>query len=112
MYATRSARWAALSEVTLVLAAISACVAITWFRTVLVVPAALKRAPAGAAPWQALQTAAQVAAPDAVGVPFTVPDATLVPMALVAVTEQVYIVPFDRPFTTSGEAPPLLVKAP
>jgi len=51
-----------------------------------------------------------VAAP--VGVTPSVFDATLVPAALVAVTEQVYGVPFARPLTTMGEAPPALVKPP
>jgi hypothetical protein len=39
-------------------------------------------------------------------------EAVLVPMAFVAVTVNVYVVPFVRPVTTSGDAPPVAVKPP
>ena len=38
------------------------------------------------------------------GVTITVPDAALLPIALVASTEQVYVVVFVSPVTTIGEA--------
>jgi hypothetical protein len=41
-----------------------------------------------------------------------VPEATLVPTALVAVTVKVYVVPFVKPVTVKGEAPPVAVKPP
>jgi hypothetical protein len=41
-----------------------------------------------------------------------VPDAELVPTALVAVTVKVYEVPFVKPVTVIGEAPPVPVKPP
>lgn len=55
-----------------------------------------------------------------VGVPGTVAgaiefdgdDAGPVPAALVAVTENVYAVPFDRPVTTIGEDVPVAVRPP
>jgi hypothetical protein len=41
------------------------------------------------------------------GVTLTVPEAALVPLALVAVTEHAYVVPFESPPTVTGEpAPP------
>ncbi len=39
-------------------------------------------------------------------------DAVLVPTAFVAVTVNVYAVPFDRPVTVSGEDAPYVVKPP
>jgi hypothetical protein len=39
-------------------------------------------------------------------------DAELVPTALVAVTVNVYAVPFERPVTTIGEVPPVALKPP
>jgi hypothetical protein len=41
-----------------------------------------------------------------------VPDEELVPTALVAVTVKVYVVPFVKPITVKGEAPPEAVKPP
>jgi hypothetical protein len=41
-----------------------------------------------------------------------VPEAALVPTALVAVTVKVYVVPFVKPVTVKGEAPPVAVKPP
>lgn len=41
-----------------------------------------------------------------------VPDAELVPTALVAVTVNVYDVPLAKPVTVNGEAPPVAVKPP
>jgi hypothetical protein len=41
-----------------------------------------------------------------------VPEGVLVPAELVAVTVNVYVVPFVRPVTTSGDAPPVAVKPP
>jgi hypothetical protein len=39
-------------------------------------------------------------------------EGVLVPIAFVAVTVNVYVVPFVRPVTTSGDAPPVAVKPP
>ena len=41
-----------------------------------------------------------------------VPDAVLVPNAFVAVTVNVYVVPFVRPVMVIGDAPPVAVKPP
>jgi hypothetical protein len=41
-----------------------------------------------------------------------VPEEVLVPTLLVAVTVNVYVVPFVRPVTTSGDPPPLAVNPP
>lgn len=41
-----------------------------------------------------------------------VPEEEPVPTALVAVTVKVYVVPFTRPVTVIGEAPPVAVKPP
>ena len=50
---------------------------------------------------------------DAVGVTlFELPEAALVPLTLVAVTVNVYEVPFVKPPTVSGLDPPLAVKPP
>jgi hypothetical protein len=46
------------------------------------------------------------------GVTAAVPDAGPVPAALVAVTEQLYAVPFARPVIVIGEAAPLALRAP
>ena len=45
----------------------------------------------------------------AVGVTLTVPDAAPMPTALVALTEQRYIVPLVNPLTVIGDVPPLPV---
>ncbi len=41
-----------------------------------------------------------------------VPEETLVPFAFVAVTVKVYVVPFVKPVTTSGDDPPVAVNPP
>ena len=41
-----------------------------------------------------------------------VPEETLVPCALVAVTVNVYVVPFVKPVTVSGDEPPVAVNPP
>jgi len=41
-----------------------------------------------------------------------VPDEVLVPTALVAVTVNVYVVPFVRPVIVIGDEPPVAVKPP
>ena len=52
-------------------------------------PPTLSRVPTGVTPWQLAHLATQIGAPGrGFGVTFTVPDAALVPSALVAVTEQ------------------------
>jgi hypothetical protein len=43
---------------------------------------------------------------------FVVAEAVLVPNALLAVTVNVYVVPFVSPVTTIGEAPPVAVNPP
>ena len=43
---------------------------------------------------------------------FEVADATLVPIVFVAVTVNVYVVPFVRPVTMSGEEPPVAKNPP
>ena len=48
----------------------------------------------------------------ATGVTVTVVDEALVPTALVAVTEQVYVVPLVRPVTVIGEIEPFAAIAP
>src|SRR5687767_2182639 len=111
MYATRSARSAGVRFCT-VGTFMSGWFAITWFRTVVVVPAALKRAPAGVSPWQVLHTAAQMPGPAAPGVPEAVVEATLLPTALRAVTEQVCNVPLVRPDTMIGDDMPTALAAP
>jgi hypothetical protein len=39
-------------------------------------------------------------------------EAALVPTAFVAVTVNVYVVPFDKPVTMSGDEPPVAVNPP
>ena len=46
------------------------------------------------------------------GVTLTVCDGALVPTVLVAVTEQVWVVPLARPVTVIGEAAPVAAIAP
>jgi hypothetical protein len=46
------------------------------------------------------------------GVTVTVPDAALEPVTFLAVTEQVYVVPFARPVTFNGDVVPVAVKPP
>ena len=41
-----------------------------------------------------------------------VPEAVLVPIALVAVTVKVYVVPFVKPVTVIGDVPPVAVNPP
>jgi hypothetical protein len=43
---------------------------------------------------------------------FVVAEAELVPYALLAVTVNVYVVPFERPVTVIGELPPVAVNPP
>jgi hypothetical protein len=43
---------------------------------------------------------------------FEAAEDTLVPLAFVAVTVKVYVVPFTRPVTVIGEPPPVAVKPP
>ena len=106
MYAAIAARSAALSAASPGDAAMEPWVLMTRLNTVPVVPAALSLVPEGAAPWHALQLAVHsVAAPAGTGVTgCDPPDAALVAVALVAVTEQVYVVPLVKPRMTIGAA--------
>jgi hypothetical protein len=56
--------------------------------------------------------AALVKLGEVAGVTLTVAEAAPVPIAFVAVTEHVYVVPFARPVTVIGDAAPVLLKPP